>query len=143
MTRAPVTIHPWASCHEAIVRMQRARVRHLPVVDAQDRLVGMITDRDLRHHLFSSEVYLELRASSVAALLRRVPVSAIMSAPAVAVRPEDDLREATIRMMDRKLGSLPVVEGERLVGILTETDLLRHICRADAPHGELAGVLLP
>jgi len=65
-------------------------------------------------------------------LLKAVPVSEIMSAPVISVGPDDDLMDAAQVMLEDKVGSLPVVERGRVVGIVTETDLLRQICRADA-----------
>jgi CBS domain-containing protein len=132
MTRNVVTIGPSESCLEAVARMYRARVRHLPVVELGGALVGIVTDRDLRHHLFSGRVFREIGSSTVDTLLRAVPVSEIMSKPVVTVGPHDDLADAARLMLEDKLGSLPVVEAGCLVGIITETDLLRQIVRADA-----------
>lgn len=132
MNRNLVTIGESQSCQDAIARMHRARIRHLPVVSGNGTLVGVVTDRDLRHHLFSPRVYQEIGARSIDLLLRAVPVSEIMSAPAITVESSEEVPEAARIMLRDKIGSLPVVEGGRLVGIITETDLLREICRADA-----------
>ncbi len=69
--------------------------------------------------------------TSVQAILKAVPVKAIMSAPAVCVSSTADVEEAVRLMRERKIGPVPVVEAGRVVGILTETDVLRHIVRAD------------
>jgi len=132
MSQPVVTIEPSDSCQEAVARMHRARVRHLPVVNREEDLVGVVTDRDLRHHLFSPHVFKQLGATSVDVLLRAVPVSAIMSTDVVSVAADDDLAEAARTMLEDKVGSLPVVDRGRVVGILTETDMLRQICRANA-----------
>ncbi|HET8576835.1 MAG TPA: CBS domain-containing protein [Methylomirabilota bacterium] len=132
MSRPVVTIGPSDSCQEAVAQMHRARVRHLPVVNREGELVGVVTDRDLRHHLFSPHVFKELGATSLDILLKAVPVSAIMSTNVVCVEAEEDLGEAARTMLEDKVGSLPVVDRGRVVGILTETDMLRQICRADA-----------
>ena len=132
MSRQVVTVEESESCQVALTRMHRARVRHLPVVNRVGDLVGVMTDRDLRHHLFAPDVYGQLGDRPVAALLDAAPVKAIMSAPAVSVGPETELMDAARRMRGEKVGSLPVVERGRVVGIITETDLLRQICRADA-----------
>ncbi len=132
MSRQVVTIGTSDSCQEAVGRMHRARVRHLPVVNREGQLVGVVTDRDLRHHLFSPRVFEELGTTSVDMLLKAVPVSEIMSTDVVTVRADDDLAGAARIMLEDKVGSLPVVEDERVVGILTETDMLRQIVRADA-----------
>jgi CBS domain-containing protein len=132
MSRQVVTIGTSDSCLESVARMHQARVRHLPVVNNEGMLVGIVTDRDLRHHLFAPHVYKDLGAISMDVLLKTVPVAEIMSTDVITVAPEDDLMDAARFMLEEKVGSLPVVEGGRVLGIITETDLLRQICRADA-----------
>jgi acetoin utilization protein AcuB len=131
MNRNLVTIAESSSCRDAVARMHRAQVRHLPVLNGDGTLAGVITDRDLRHHLFSPPVYRAIGASPIDTLLQAARVGDIMSAPAVTVESSQDVAEAAGVMLRDKIGSLPVVEGGRLVGIITETDLLREICRAD------------
>ena len=131
MNRNLVTIAASGSCLDAVARMHRARVRHLPVLNGDGTLAGVITDRDLRHHLFSPPVYHAIGRSPIDTLLQAARVSDIMSVPAVTVESSQDVAEAAGVMLRAKIGSLPVVEGGRLVGIITETDLLREICRAD------------
>jgi CBS domain-containing protein len=132
MSRQVVTIGASDSCLEAVARMHQARVRHLPVVNNEGMLVGVVTDRDLRHHLFSPHVYKDLGVISMDVLLKAVPVAEIMSTDVITVSPDDNLVDAARSMLEEKVGSLPVIEGGRAVGIITETDLLRQICRADA-----------
>lgn len=144
MSRPVVTITAGDSCHEALRRMHQARVRHLPVVEATGDLVGVVTDRDLRHHLFTPTVYRDLGVISVATLLGGVPVRDVMSAPVMSVQADVDLGEAAQRMLKDRVGSLPVVDGRRVVGMLTETDLLRQVCRADASASpEVAEIVVP
>jgi len=131
MNRNLVTIGESSSCRDAVARMHRAQIRHLPVLKDDGTLVGVITDRDLRHHLFSPPVYRAIGTSPIDTLLQAARVSEIMSAPAVTVESSQDITEAAGVMLRDKIGSLPVIEGGRLVGIITETDLLREICRAD------------
>jgi acetoin utilization protein AcuB len=126
-----VTIPDSASCREAVGLMFRHHVRHLPVVGADGTLRGIVTDRDLRHHLFEPAVFKEVGSVSVERLLAAVPVRQIMSAPVVCVQPQDALEDAARLMLEDKVGSLPVVRERRVVGIITETDLLRRIVRAD------------
>jgi acetoin utilization protein AcuB len=111
--------------------MQRIRARHLPVLADDGSLQGIVTDRDLRHHLFAPLIFGEIGQTSVQALLLKVPVKHVMTAPVVSVDPEAEVGEAAALMREHRIGSAPVVEAGRLVGILTETDLLRHIVRED------------
>ena len=140
-----LTIAPGQSCYEAALRMRRHAVHHLPVVGEGERLVGMVTDRDLRGFVFAT-----LAAASPEAVvsmddaLREHRVSDLMSTPVVTTTPDDTLAHAVAVMAKRRIGSLPVVEDGRLVGILTETDLIRLLyrrrilCSAD-----VESVLLP
>jgi acetoin utilization protein AcuB len=132
MSRPVVTIEASDSCLEAVARMHWARVRHLPVVNRDGLLVGVVTDRDLRHHLFSPTVFKELGETPVDALLKPVSVAEIMSTAVISVSDEETVMNAAQLMVEERIGSLPVLEGGRVVGILTETDLLRQICRVDA-----------
>jgi acetoin utilization protein AcuB len=130
MSTGVATIDATASCQKAVERMFQRKVRHLPVIEGEGRLVGMLTDRDLRHHLFARGLF-DHDDRSVDDLLRALPVSDIMSSPVISVAPDEPLEVAARRMLEAKIGSLPVVEAGRPLGILTETDLLRQICRAD------------
>jgi acetoin utilization protein AcuB len=128
-----VTIGEVETCYEAVVRMCRRRVRHLPVLDREGALVGIVTDRDVRHRLFASDVYRQLGQVPVSTLLRQASVRAVMSAPVLRISATADVAEAAERMRKEKVGCLPVVEGSRVVGMLTEIDILRHIAGAEAP----------
>jgi len=132
MSRQVVTIGTAESCLDAVVRMQRARVRHLPVVNRDGLVVGIVTDRDLRHLLFSPRMFEALGSTSVDGLLDGVRVAEIMSTRVVTVAPDDGVADAARIMREEKVGSLPVLERGRVVGILTETDMLRQIVRVDS-----------
>ncbi len=131
MSRNVMTVGPSDSCLDAVARMHRARVRHLPVVDPMGELIGVVTDRDLRHHLFDPRVLKDVGTIAVDILLKAVPVSDVMSSPVLSAEADDEVVEAARIMLEDKVGSLPVVENGRVVGIITETDVLRQICRAD------------
>ena len=132
MSRNVVTIRGEDSCLEAVSRMHGARVRHLPVVSAEGGLIGIVTDRDLRHHLFALRVLKNVGMIAVDIILKAVPVKDVMSSPVMSVPAKADFVEAAHIMLEDKVGCLPVVEGGKVVGILTETDVLRQVCKADA-----------
>lgn len=143
MSREVVMIGTAESCLDAVVRMQRARVRHLPVVNRDGVLVGIITDRDLRHHLFSPRVFEALGSTPVDVLLDGTHVAEIMSTDVITVESDAGVGDAAWTMRKNRVGSLPVMENGRLVGILTEVDVLRQIVRADATCGpECAEVIV-
>lgn len=123
MSRRVATVRPEAQLSEAAKLMRARKIRHLPVVDRAGRLVGMVTARDLRQALFAPAVHDE--QADLPALLAALSVGDVMTRGVVSVRAATSIRDAARLMHERKLGALPVVERERLVGILTETDVLR------------------
>ena len=123
MSRHVATVRPEASLSAAAVLMRERRVRHLPVVDGVGRLVGILTARDLRQALFAPAVL--AGHTDLPALLDTLTVGDVMTRGVVSVRAVTPIRDAARVMYERRCGALPVVEGGRLVGILTETDVLR------------------
>lgn len=123
MSRRVHTVRPEAHLSEAAKLMRARKIRHLPVVDREGRLVGMITARDLRQVLFAPAVQDERQ--DVRGVLEALSVRDVMTRGVMSVRGTTSIRDAARLMYERKLGALPVVEGERLVGIVTETDVLR------------------
>jgi len=137
-------IGPAESCLDAVVRMQRAQVRHLPVVNRDGLLVGIVTDRALRHHLFTPRVFEALGSTRVDVLLDGVRVAEIMSTDVMTVESGASVGDAARTMREHRVGSLPVMGDGRMVGIVTEVDMLRQIVRADAPCSpECAEVIVP
>jgi len=126
MTCDPQTVSPDEPIRIAIDRMREHKCRRLPVVQA-GKLVGIISDRDLRRATNSPFVMQERWYNEF--LLDQIPVRAVMTANPVTITPQTPLVEATRVMRDRKFGGLPVVEEGRLVGIVTETDLLNYLIR--------------
>jgi CBS domain-containing protein len=118
MTRAVVTIRRDTTATAAWALMKVRRFRHLPVVDERGQIVGIISDRDLTRVPFTPT-----RAGQ--AVPTGIPVERIMTAVIISVRPDDDVVEAARLMWEHKIGALPVVANGRLVGILSELDLLR------------------
>jgi acetoin utilization protein AcuB len=135
MSRDIVTIGDDETCEAAVARMSRRKVRHLPVLDRAGALVGILTDRDVRHRLFAPDVYRQIGATPVRALLGQAPVRSVMSAPVLCIEATSAVAEAAERMRRERVGCLPVVDGGRVVGMLTEIDILRHIVGAGAPAG--------
>lgn len=117
----PKTVEPETPVLEAEWIMQEGGFRHLPVMH-QDRLVGIISDRDLRGVTAPSATTLSRYELNY--LVSRTSVSRIMNAPVVTIAPDDRIEDAALAMVDHKISCLPVVDGARLVGILTMTDLL-------------------
>ncbi len=125
--RNPVTISPDASFFKARDYIQVMGIRHLPVVDKKDRLVGLVTDRDIRKAAPSDAS--SLSVYELGNLLTELKVSAFMTPKEklITITPDTLVEEAVQLMHDHKIGCLPVVQGDKLYGIFTETDVLDHL----------------
>jgi CBS domain-containing protein len=106
--------------------MQLKRIRHLPVLRG-GRLVGLITQRDL--FLAGVSSVLNFRPRAEKEWLGRIRIEEAMTTNLVTVAPESDIAEAIARMLEHKIGCLPVVAAGKLVGLLSETDCLRYLQR--------------
>jgi CBS domain-containing protein len=143
MSKDPTVIDGEATCHDAALAMARRRVRHLPVVGGDGRLVGMLTDRDLRHHLLSAPAAQEIGRLRVRDLLARTPVRDVMTRTVTVTRPEAELATVVTTMRERRIGSLPVTDDDgHVVGMVTETDLLRQIVTADGADADVAAIIV-
>src|SRR3970040_1619127 len=122
MRRRPVTISPQETLRTAWRIIREHRIRHLPVVE-QGRLVGIVTDRDLRHALPSRAASLEVH--EIPYLAEKVRIWEVMARAVVTSHREAPVEEPSHLLLKYRIGVLPVVKGEILVGIITKTDLLR------------------
>ncbi|MCA1719089.1 MAG: CBS domain-containing protein [Actinobacteria bacterium] len=123
MTQEVVTAAPQTTAAEALALCRGNRIRHLPVLQG-GRLVGVISDRDLRAATPA------LGDPARAEALDRIRVADEMARDVVTARPEDPIEDAAMTMYERKIGCLPVVDGEDLVGIVTSSDVLRALVPA-------------
>jgi CBS domain-containing protein len=129
MSTALLTVRDTDTLAAAGERMEAAGIRHLPVSDAHNHVVGIISTRDLAAH----------------GRKKTKRVGEVMSRDVKTVRPDDPADKAVALMIENKIGSLPVIdEEENLVGIVTETDFLQVAYRAltnnGRSNGERAGV---
>jgi acetoin utilization protein AcuB len=127
INRNPITIGPESSFYEARALIHDKGIRHLPVVDKNGRLLGIVTDRDIREAAPSDATLLSVQELHY--LLGKLKVSSIMTPKEklITITPDTLIEEAVQLMHDHKIGCLPVVEGEKLYGIFTETDALAHL----------------
>ena len=127
--RTPVTVGRETPVLEARRMMLERRVRHLLVTE-HERLVGIITDRDIRLNMPSPATTLSVWELNY--LLARLTVGEVMTKSVIVVDPHRDAREAAALLLSEKIGALPVMDGETLVGIVTETDFLRAFAQCPA-----------
>jgi CBS domain-containing protein len=136
MTRRPVTATPDMPLEAAAALMEKHGFRHLPVVESGE-VVGLLSDRDVRLGTGGQSLS-DLGLPQDAALPRRV--HEIMRAPVICVESDERGPTAAQHMIEQRIGALPVLEDGRLVGIVTETDLVgafRDLCRDPAHSDEL------
>ncbi len=127
MKRDVVTVTPDDTLATALVLTRKHRVRHLPVLLESGVLVGMISDRDIRLAMPSP---LTTPDAERADYLERTAIGAVMTRDVITVGPEETVEDAAKQLYTHRIGSLPVVGAdERLVGILTETDVLHAFVR--------------
>jgi acetoin utilization protein AcuB len=111
MSRDPIAIAPEASIQEAIELMKEHSIRHLPVVDGEERLVGWVSDTDLR-------------GVFIASMIEELTVGDVMIADPITISSTDVLEQAALLITKHKIGGMPVLEDGKLVGIITVVDIL-------------------
>ncbi len=122
-----ITISPETTAADALRLLQARGVRHLPVVES-GKLVGLVSDRDLKR-VMPAGATSQNRPGPVVAL-ERLPVGEIMASFLITIGPMFPVEEAARLMVSEKISALPVTDAGHLVGIVTETDVLRMILKA-------------
>ncbi len=107
--------------------MNKKRIRHFPVLEG-GRVVGVVSQRDLFHATLGS--VMKYGERSERSYLATIAIKEVMSEPPITVVPTASIQEAASVMLESKIGCLPVVEGKKLVGIVSETDILREVAVA-------------
>ncbi|MHB9074189.1 MAG: CBS and ACT domain-containing protein [Desulfobaccales bacterium] len=110
MSTKIVTISPDKQVGQALKLMQKHQIRHLPVM-TKNHMAGWITSRDLREVLLAS-------------MLEEIKVGDVMVQAPLSVTPDTDVEEAARLIHEHKIGGMPVVEGDRLMGVITMQDLI-------------------
>ena len=122
MNRDLVTAEPSDSFRTAMHLIRQKGIRHLPVVEDK-RLVGIVTDRDLRQASPSGATSLSIHELHY--ILEKLTVRDIMTKQVVTIRPDQTVEDAALLLLGHRIGGLPVVQDGELVGIITETDILQ------------------
>jgi acetoin utilization protein AcuB len=122
-----VTVTPGTTLPEALMLTRQRRLRHLPVLD-EGKLVGIVSDRDLKRA--SPSPATRLASGEITYWLARVTMAEIMTRAVVTIAPMFPVEEAARLMVTEKISALPVTEAGRLVGIITETDVLEVFVKA-------------
>ncbi len=123
MTRDPIVIRTDTSLKEALDMVRSNPFRHLPVLDEEDKLVGIVTEKSLVYASPTSSTTLSV--FEVDYILSRTKIGQIIQGDVVTVAPDLPVEEAARVMIDHRIGCLPVVEDGKLVGIVSDTDIFR------------------
>lgn len=121
MSTPVLTIEPDVPVQDALARMRKDKVRRYPVVDRRGKLIGIVTNTDLMNASPSEATTLSVWEINY--LLSKITVERVMTKNVITTQEDCPIEEAARIMADHKIGGLPVVRGESLVGIITETDL--------------------
>jgi acetoin utilization protein AcuB len=138
MTREVVALSPQATAGEALALCRERRIRHLPVLE-DGRLVGIVSDRDLRSATPA------LGDPARAEALGKIVVHEVMAREVATIHPDDPIEEAANAMRERKIGCLPVVEDDNLVGVITSSDVMEALVYLMGAHepGNRLEVVMP
>ncbi|HEY7522326.1 MAG TPA: CBS domain-containing protein [Candidatus Limnocylindrales bacterium] len=147
MTRRVITVGPDTTLKEAIRLMDRHRVSGLPVVDASERLLGVLSETDVLVKEAGTTGQPRSRFAwllgdhdatiAVRSKVDAATVAEAMTSPALTIAADELVHEAAALMLSRRINRLPVVDDGRLVGIITRTDVARAFLRSDAEIGEI------
>ncbi len=121
MSKSPVVITPEISVPEALNLMHEKKIRRLPVIDAQGKLVGIVSEKDLLY--VSPSPATSLSVWEIKELVSKVKVESVMKRKVITATEDTPVEEAARLMADKKIGSLPVLRDMHLVGVVTDTDL--------------------
>jgi acetoin utilization protein AcuB len=123
MSRPAITVHPDTSLQDALDLMHAERIRRLPVIDRKGKLVGIVSERELLKALPSSATTLSVY--EMKSLVSKLIIKDFMSKDVTTVTEDTPLEEAARIMADGKISGLPVVRGDEVVGVITETDVFK------------------
>lgn len=127
LTPNVISVSPKTTLPEAVRLMRERGIRHLPVVE-DGKLVGIVSDRDLKRAMASPATSLEVHELTY--LLNRLAVGEIMTRTVITIGAMFPVEEAARLMVMEKVSALPVTDADRLIGIVTETDVLDLFVRA-------------
>ncbi len=122
MSRPGITVTPDVSIHDAMETMKEKKIRRMPVVE-NGNLVGIVSNKDLLNASPSQATTLSVWELNY--LLSKITIKDVMAKDVIAVSEDTPIEEAARIMADNKIGGLPVIDGQRVVGIITETDLFK------------------
>ncbi|EIT85482.1 acetoin dehydrogenase [Fictibacillus macauensis ZFHKF-1] len=128
MNKKPITAESHTTIKEAFILLRHHHIRHLPIVDSAKQLLGIVSDRDLRDaspSIFDGEDHQAAFERSLSEVMKKDVISA---------HPLDFVEDTLSTFYDQQIGCLPVVEHGRLVGVITERDMLHTLIQLTGAH---------
>jgi CBS domain-containing membrane protein len=140
MTRNVIKVREDADLNEVTTLLSENRISGLPVVDGQDRVIGMITEADVlamagmkKGHAFK-DVIRHLLGEPLSGPKRSKRLRDVMTSPAITTGPEADIREIALTLDEKRIKRLPVVDEQgRLIGVISRADIVRAIGKNENP----------
>jgi len=123
MTKNPITVSPETPVPEAREKMKKEKIHRMPVVDKNNKLLGIITEKDILYASPSKATTLDVY--EITSLMSKLKVQTVMTKDVKTIDPDTTLEDAARILADNSIGGLPVVENGILTGIITESDLFR------------------
>lgn len=123
MTKRPVTVTDDTPIDKALALMREVQVRRFPVLDKHGKLIGIVSEKDLLYASPSPATSLSIY--EIPYLLSKIKMHNLMTKDVITVTEDTPLEEAARIMADNKIGGLPVMRDDKLVGIITETDMFK------------------
>lgn len=123
MSQPAITVHPDTSLQDALELMHAERVRRLPVVDRKGKLVGIVSERELLKA--SPSIATTLSKYEIKDAIKELKIKEFMSTDVATVTENTPVEEAARIMVDGQISGLPVVRGDEVVGVITETDIFK------------------
>jgi acetoin utilization protein AcuB len=117
-----ITVSPTTSLEDASILVKKKKIDHLPVINSSGKLVGILSDRDLKQYWASPATSLSNHELNY--LLQQVIVEMIMITPVITITPNTTIERAALIMQENDINALPVMENDELVGIITSTDVM-------------------
>ena len=123
MSKNVYTVNSDSPLSEAVKILREKKIKHLPVVDKKHAVVGVLSDRDIKEYMPSKATTLDV--FELHNVLLETKVAKVMKKQVFTAKPDLPIEEAAMLMYDKNIGCLPIVENNKLVGIISDRDLFR------------------
>ncbi|MGQ9546993.1 MAG: CBS domain-containing protein [Roseiflexus sp.] len=130
MTRAPICASEAMTLPEARRLMHTSRIRRLPVLDSAGRLIGIVTEGDINR--ISASHASDVREYNLYHRAADLPLRDFMTHPVITVGPDEPVIVVAQLLLHHRIGGVPVVEGDRVIGVITESDLFRRMVERES-----------